>query len=62
MSKDFLTFVIILVIPDDEYDPGHSEDSNYYQDFIGDHTRIIGGSIVSMIINPNEWNLVKESG
>ena len=44
-------FFQFLVIPDDEYETEHSFDTNYYyQDFIGDHTRIIGGSIVSMAV------------
>ena len=43
------SLLYISVIPDDEYDPGPHDDSNYYyHDFIGDHTRIIGGSIVSI--------------
>lgn len=49
-----MIFFYILVIPDDEYDTGHSDDSHYYQDFIVDHTRIIGGSIVSMIMISNQ--------
>ena len=45
-----ISFLKSLVIPDDEYETGRNGDNYYYHELIVDHTRIIGGSIVNMIL------------